>query len=73
MKKYYCDICGVSFDEKATGCSTANRPMPVPGTWGVAASGLDICPRCMGIGKGIDFKAAMRGAWIQAVKASEEE
>jgi len=73
VRKYFCDICGAAFDENIVGCSTSTRPLPVPGTWGVAASGLDICPRCMGIGKGIDFKAAMRGAWIQAVKASEEE
>jgi len=72
MKHYTCDICGEVFDHHDAGCSTAERPLGAPGEFGMAASGIDVCPRCMRIGRGVAFKAAMLNAWRDAVAVEKD-
>lgn len=69
MRTYHCDICGEPFDPKASGCNLADRPVPVPGVFGVACSGEDVCPQCMRIGSGVDFNRVLIDAWRKAVEA----
>ncbi len=67
MKHYTCNVCGEEFDYRDPKCSTTDRPYCAPGELGVAASGEDVCPRCLRVGHSVDFRAAMLDAWRKAV------
>lgn len=73
MKLYRCDICGKIFDPTQIGCHRSDAPLGVPGVFGVAVSGLDICGNCMRVGREVDFQDEMKSAWKAAVRLDKEE
>jgi len=72
VKVYHCDICGKKFDPNRVGASLSDRPRGVPGVFGVACSGIDVCPNCMRVGETIDFKEELLNVWEYAVQNAGE-
>lgn len=70
MKIYKCDICGKEINKDEEKELRAHRGSET-GYFGLIIKRLDVCKRCLLIGKGIDFESAMIGAWKYAVKEAE--
>ena len=64
MKRYNCDVCGKPFDPKEG--HRSESPVFDWGLYGMAQCDRDICPKCLEIGKTVDFREALLRAWREA-------
>lgn len=72
MKMYRCDICGREMvDNDPYSCYAEKVGIPYPSHFGAMLRGKDICPRCIEIGKLIDFGMVLTMAWKEEVKKLE--
>lgn len=72
MKMYRCDICGREMAQNDPYTIYAEQTgSSYSGSFGAVIHGKDICPRCIEIGKLMDFDAVLTLAWKEEVKKFE--